>query len=490
MNALVLDIGTSSMRGILFRENGEKIFDVMKKYKPQYGRMGIVEQDILVLERALYYILEKVLEKAESIKECIDIIAVTGQRSSIVLVDKSGKVLSKVIMWQDVRNSEVCNELLKYDNIVFEKSGTRINTIFSGSKITWLSENEKMLYKKIHKILSIPSYIMYLMTGEYKTDYTYGSRTNIMNIKEFQWDLELLNLFKVQKEHLCKLEPPGTIIGRVKKSFSEYTGVKEGIPVVSAGGDQQCGAIGQGAYKEGRLAIVAGTGAFLVTTVDNIPDNLKKDVICNAAALKDKYILEGNVLSCCSAFNWFCENFYNSDKIDYEMINKELESVYMKSGECLVLPYFQGRSTPDWNSQANAVFSNISLATKRQDILKGILEGVFIEINNNIQSFKKYVNIDGIYISGGLTKSKIINQMQADVYGIPIYIMEESESTALGALMITLYNLGVYSTIDEAFDKINGNKHIEVYSINQTKYKEYQRKQNEINELYRKIYSA
>lgn len=56
--------------------------------------------------------------------------------------------------------------------------------------------------------------------------------------------------------------------------------------------------------------------------------------------------------------------------------------------------------------------------------------------------------------------------------------------------MITLYNLGVYSTIDEAFDKINGNKHIEVYSINQTKYKEYQRKQNEINELYRKIYSA
>lgn len=87
MNVLVLDIGTSSMRGILFRENGEKIFDVMKKYKPQYGRMGIVEQDILVLERALYYILEKVLEKAESIKECIDIIAVTGQRSSIVLYE-------------------------------------------------------------------------------------------------------------------------------------------------------------------------------------------------------------------------------------------------------------------------------------------------------------------------------------------------------------------------------------------------------------------
>ena len=65
----------------------------------------------------------------------------------------------------------------------------------------------------------------------------------------------------------------------------------------------------------------------------------------------------------------------------------------MENGECLVLPYFQGRSTPDWNSKAQAVFSNISLATKRQDILKGILEGVFIEINNNIQRLKKYVDI-------------------------------------------------------------------------------------------------
>lgn len=73
--------------------------------------------------------------------------------------------------------------------------------------------------------------------------------------------------------------------------------------------------------------------------------------------------------------------------------------------------YFQGRSTPDWNSKAQAVFSNISLATKRQDILKGILEGVFIEINNNIQRLKKYVDIKHIYVSGGLTKSSLINQI-------------------------------------------------------------------------------
>lgn len=489
MNVLVLDIGTSSMRGILFKENGKKLFITQKSYKLINKKGGIVEQEVSVLKDALYYVVGKVVKEAKRISEEIDVISVTGQRSSIIVVDENGQPLCNSIMWQDVRNSEVCDKLLSQNDAIFEKSGCGVNTIFSGSKIRWMREEEKKIYEKTYKVLNIPSYIMYLMTGEYITDYTYGSRTNLMNIKECKWDLELLNIFNIERKHLCDLKEPGSIIGKTKEEFFINTGIKEGTNVISAGGDQQCGAIGQGVYKEGELSIVVGTGAFLVTSCDKVPDNLTNDVICNASSVSGKYIIESNVLTCCSAFNWFCKNFYNNDNIDYELINKELESVYMENGECLVLPYFQGRSTPDWNSKAQAVFSNISLATKRQDILKGILEGVFIEINNNIQRLKKYVDIKHIYVSGGLTKSSLINQMQADVYGVPIYIMEECESTALGALIVTLYNLGIYNTIDEAFEIINKNRNVEVYSVNEIKYKEYEKKQKDINELYRKIYA-
>ena len=489
MNVLVLDIGTSSMRGILFKENGKKLFITQKSYRLINKKGGIVEQEVSVLKDALYYVVDKVVKEAKRISEEIDVISVTGQRSSIIVVDENGQPLCNSIMWQDVRNSEVCDKLLSKNDTIFEKSGCGVNTIFSGSKIRWMREEEKKIYEKTYKVLNIPSYIMYLMTGEYITDYTYGSRTNLMNIKECKWDLELLNIFNIERKHLCDLKKPGSIIGKTKKEFFINTGIKEGTNVISAGGDQQCGAIGQGVYKEGQLSIVVGTGAFLVTSCDKVPYNITNDVICNASSVSGKYIIESNVLTCCSAFNWFCKNFYNNDNIDYELINKELESVYMENGECLVLPYFQGRSTPDWNSKAQAVFSNISLATKRQDILKGILEGVFIEINNNIQRLKKYVDIKHIYVSGGLTKSSLINQMQADVYGVPIYIMEECESTALGALIVTLYNLGIYNTIDEAFEIINKNRNVEVYSVNEIKYKEYEKKQKDINELYRKIYA-
>ena len=49
-----------------------------------------------------------------------------------------------------------------------------------------------------------------------------------------------------------------------------------------------------------------------------------------------------------------------------------------------------------------------------------------------------------------------MNQMQADIYGLKLYHMEDSESTALGALMTVLTEMGVYSSVEEAFHIIRG----------------------------------
>ena len=85
------------------------------------------------------------------------------------------------------------------------------------------------------------------------------------------------------------------------------------------------------------------------------------------------------MLTCCSAFDWFGRNFYplKEGKIDYGAINGELEELEGKVSSVLVLPYFQGRSTPDWNPGAKAHFGDISLASGRGELVKGLLEGFF-----------------------------------------------------------------------------------------------------------------
>ena len=95
-----------------------------------------------------------------------------------------------------------------------------------------------------------------------------------MNLKTCQWDDRLLELFEVDKEKLCELKAPGSILGYTTKEFSELTGIAEGVPVISAGGDQQCGMLGQGRCKAGTGFPDTGHRRLPFDDLPEVPENL------------------------------------------------------------------------------------------------------------------------------------------------------------------------------------------------------------------------
>ncbi len=487
-NVLVIDIGTSSMRGILFSQKGVNLASLQIKYQPVHEPDGVIWQDPKDWESACIKIIRHIAAQAEELGKSIDALAFTSQRSSVMPVNMSGEPLMPAIMWQDTRNKEICRELGEQDSLIFAKCGAKVNTLFSGAKMAWVVRNCPDIIKKTWKFLNIPEYLIYKITGKCGTDYTYASRSNLLNLRTKQWDEELLKLFGVKEEWLCKLQEPGSILGKITESFADESGLPTGLPVISAGGDQQCAAVGQGVYRQGNLSVVTGTGAFLITACEQIPEKLNENLICNFSSVKNQYVLESNVLTCCSAFDWFCHNFYGEDSANYDMIDRELEELYDKRGNCIVLPYFQGRSAPSWNPEAKATFHNVTLGTGRGEMLKALLEGIFIEICNNLELFRCYVDIDSIYASGGMTNSNIMNQMQADICGLPLYHMKNSESTALGALMVALSGMGIYSSVEEAFRSIRGKESVEVYQPNNEKHVWYLERKKEMGCLYEKLY--
>ena len=480
---LILDVGTSSMRACLFELNGMKKLTVVRRYQPIYYHDGRIEQDALALKNVLLSILNEIASQAKVKKYSIDAIAMTAQRSSIAPVDEKGEALMDFIMWEDKRAQVLCDKLESAQSIILKRSGSRLNAVFSGSKMAWLHEYQKDLYDKAYKLVNIPEYLLHMMTGNFYTDTTYGSRSNLMNIHSCAWDKDLLAIFGIDEVKLCTLLPPGSIVGYTTKAIATATGLAKGIPVISAGGDQQCAMIGQGAYEKGHISIVTGTGAFLSAISDEVPSDLNGEVICNVSSLPNRYILEANVLTCCSAFDWFVENFYGNP-IDYHMIEKDLKSMYGKTSSCIVLPYFQGRGTPDWNAYAKASFHNITLSTSRAEMLQALLNGIFMEVKNNIDTFRQYTPICEGYISGGLTKTDIINQMQADMYGVVLYRLADSESTSLGAFLVALLALHVYEDPVRIYSEILESMEIKTFVPNPKQYEINCRKQKQMQELY------
>lgn len=485
MNILVIDVGTSSMRGILLTDDGKELTVTQKLYSVSYLENSWVEQNPSDWENALYSILKETAERAKDHDWPMDAISITSQRSSVIPVDSEMRPLCNAIMWQDKRTNQICKRLESKNDIVFERCGAKINPVFSGSKMTWIRENCPDIYEKTYKFMVIPDYLIYLMTGRICTDYTYGSRSLLMNIYTHEWDDELLEIFNVERDKLCDLVEPGSICGSLRKEIAEFTGCKEGVPVITAGGDQQCGAIGQGVVKEGVLSVTAGTGGFLIAAANNVPDNIKQNVICNFSAIKNQYILEFSILTCCSAFDWFCRTFY--DEWDYEKVNADILNSPVGSNQCLVIPYFQGRSTPDWNNMAKGMFANVTLNTKRCDLLRGLLEGICYEIRNGIEVMKDYIPISDIYINGGLTNSEPFNEIQCNVYGKKLIRRGKADATAKGALMIATTTLGIYPSVEDAFNIIGRSNDIKVYLPQEEKVLLYQGYREEMNNLYQKI---
>ena len=80
--------------------------------------------------------------------------------------------------------------------------------------------------------------------------------------------------------------------------------------------------------------------------------------------------------------------------------------------------------------------------------------------------------------------------MQADIYGILLQRMKDTEATARGALMAALYKMGVYESMEQAFRKSCSQDNREQYTPDKAKYIDYMDKQQRMNLLYEKIYES
>ena len=491
MNILVIDVGTSSIRGILYDRQGQSLFVHQLAYQVHFQGSVLAEQDPKDWSETVVKIAGKTAQFCEKEGYSCDGIALTSQRSSIIPVDRDGRALRSAIMWQDKRNQGIVEEFRSMEEKIHELTGARINTVFSGTKMTWLRRNEPEIYKKAHKICTIADFICHEITGNYHTDHTYGSRSLLMNVRTRKWDGRLLDTFEIEGEKLCELKEPGTVTGYVTEEFAEKAGLRPGLPFIMAGGDQQCAAAGHGVISPGSLEITTGTGAFMLGYTERVPEQLKNNVICGAHAIPGKYVLESSMLTCAALYNWTKENLFAGEE-GFEAINQAVEQSLPGAGGCLVLPYFQGRGTPDWNAKATGYFANISLGTTRGDMARAVLEAVALEAKNNLDVLENYAgDICKIYIGGGLTKFPAFNQIQADTYQKTLTrSLGAGEQTALGAWALAAVALKEYPDYKSALKAASKDTKEVQIKPNPALAGLYAGKQRDMNELYRRVQSS
>ncbi|MEE4165500.1 MAG: FGGY-family carbohydrate kinase [Desulfocapsaceae bacterium] len=455
---LTIDLGSSSMRATLHDENGSALNICRRSTVPDYKSGGTrVELDADIFIASLLSLLKESQGYCRRKKISPLALSVTSQRSSVVPVDDRGKPLAPFIMWHDKRTVALCTELQQYEDYVYQISGLRISPVFSAVKMAWIRNEMLDVYAKTSKMLGIHDLALFTLCGTFITDHSLASNTNLLNLASRTWDPDLLDIFSVDKSHLCELVPPGSICGTTSAELCRQTGIAEGTPIVTAGGDQQCAALGLGVTSAGKLKCTTGTGSYLIAHVDVPVIDEKKRFFCRIGSIPGSYNLEAGMLTTGTVYRWFVEQFYasKSGEAQFETANREVLSSPPGANGLLLLPYFEGSGAPFWNPRDTGLFYGLKLSTKRADMARAVIEGIVLGMQENVSLFReKLGTISQIAISGGMTRFDAYNQLQADIFGSRVALYANRESTSIGAWISAAVACGLYDSYDAAFRSV------------------------------------
>lgn len=457
MGILVVDTGSSSMRGILFDKAGQMRFTEQRKYCMDTSADGVAEYDPAVFQVCLTGICAACAQRAADCGEELEAISFTSQRSSILPLGADGTPLDRIMTWYDKRSAHICGEIRSnWGEEIYAIAGMLPTPVLSAPKMTWLRRNKPEVYHAAHKIVGIHDYLIYLCTGNLVTDVTLASRTNLMDARTLTWSDRLLEIFEVDRDKLAPLLPACSVAGRTTMAFESLTGVPAGTPVVSGGGDQQCSVLGQGLSRPGAVGITCGSGAYLAVLTDRPVFDPDMRVNLNAAVTPGHWILEASTFSTGTVQDWFIRTFYGGD---LDRMYAELAESLPGAGGVLMLPDLAGKGCPDWDDYAHGTFYNLGFSTTRGDCARAMLEGLAAEIAECHGVLRQLVpTLEEVSITGGLSKASIFNQIIADMIDFLVKKCNNEETTAMGAYLAAVVALGIFATPEEAYSVLFGSQ--------------------------------
>ncbi len=433
---LAFDIGTSSLRSVLFNDKAAIIGIEQSEFTQYFPQKSYVEHDAEEIWNKLVETAKALTKRLSIGFEQIAAIGITNQRETSVIWDATtSKPIHNAIVWQDRRTADYCDQLIKdgLSEKIKSKTGLVINPYFSASKINWLLKNiVKGGDTKNLRFGTIDSWILWKLTGGkvHATDHSNASRTMLFNINTLEWDDELLKIFEVPKNILPKVKNSIDDFGMCDKNIFGAE-----IQIGALIGDQQSSLFGQACFEKGEIKATYGTGCFILKNTGEKPVQYKNGLLTTIAwGINGKvtYAGEAAIFNCGSIINWLKNN------LGIVASGKETDILAESVDNCkdvVFISAFSGLSAPYWMSAENAEIFGLTLDTTKAHIARAALESIAFQVKDvlDIMQMESGIVTRNICVDGGVSNSDFLMQFQSDLSGINVQRQNELEKTACGA---------------------------------------------------------
>lgn len=451
MYCLGIDVGTGGSRAVLIDSAGQIVASETIEHVPFASpETGWAEQDPDDWWRASAAAIRAVLSKDNINRESIAAIGLSGQMHGAVLLDEHDEVIRPSIIWCDQRSDVQCKQLTEQIGAsrLIELTCNPALTGFTLPKVLWVKDHEPEHWRRIRSLLLPKDYVRFRLTGEKATDVADASGTLLLDVSARQWSNAMLSAAELNDSVLPQLFESQQITGTLTESASEQTGLRAGTPVVAGAGDQAAGAVGMGIVKPGSVSATIGTSGVVFAATNNPALDPRGRVHTFCHAIPNRWHVMGVTQGAGLSLRWFRDRFGGES---YEQLTADAAAVPAGANNLLWAPYLMGERTPHLDPNARAALVGLTASHTRGHIVRAILEGVAFSLRDSFEIFREMnVPVESIRLGGGGARSKLWRQIQADIYGHAVDIVQAEEGAAYGAALLAGVGGGLWSSVDDA----------------------------------------
>ncbi len=444
-----VDLGTSALKLVMMKGNGELVKTVSKEYPLYFPRSGWSEQNPVDWFLA---VKEGLKELAACADEKIAGISFGGQMHGLVILDKDDNVLRPAILWNDGRSTKETDYL---NNVIGKEKLSELtaNIAFAGftaPKILWVKNNEPEIFAKISKIMLPKDYISYMLSGSFATDYSDASGMLLLDVKNKKWSSEMIEICCISENMLPKLFESFEVVGDIKPELAKELGLNDDIKIVAGAGDNAAAAIGTATVGEGACNISLGTsGTVFISSKNFGVDSF--NALHSFAHADGNYHLMGCMLSAASCNKWWMEEILKTKDFAKEQENIE----NLGENNVFFLPYLMGERSPHNDPDAAGTFIGMRMDTKREDMTLAVFEGVTFALRDSLEVARSLgIKIERTMICGGGAKSPLWKRLVANILNVEVEVPVSEEGPGFGAAILAAVGCGEYESVEEATKSI------------------------------------
>ncbi|MDD9841492.1 MAG: FGGY family carbohydrate kinase [Alphaproteobacteria bacterium] len=441
---LGLDLGASSLKALLMRDDGEVLATARTPIPTSRPHPKHAEQNPQDWREAMQQTIAALLQDNSYQANDITAISITAGTHIGVLTDADFTPLRPAILWSDQRAADEVAELETHSATIIAASLHRPNATWTLAHLRWLATHTPSLLAQAKHLLPAKDWLRHQLTGDFLTDFSDAVGTQLVDIKTQNWSPDLCALANIRTDILPPIRQATDLAGQVQPLAAEKFGLAIGTPVYVGAIDTSIELFGAGLFKQGDAAIKlasAGVVSLCCETARACPPiSCYPQVPINAHTGQGQteqthtgWYFASGMNTCTDALNWARQILLNN--ISFDKMEKLAATAPIGANGVLFHPYLLGERAPHWNADLRACLSGLTLNTNQADIARALYEGIGFALYDVRQDLAARTGQDVTQFAllGGGAQSPFWAQCMADIQGAPAYTQNIVTDAAYGA---------------------------------------------------------